>query len=186
MLERGDQPIARRPKLGVNEVDDGVGGLPARPEQEHCFDSLRGLTFDDFAYLSHESKPIPAQGVFSGDDMHRRFLSRRGSAVDPDIVGAVIGCGICRVNAEGDQPTSTGVTNLIVDRLSVAVGDVTDSVAIPPVSHVGYLTGQSACQTFVAARFTGGQPPGPEFTRALRRRIALIEVDAGLFGIQTL
>jgi len=66
-------------------------------------DSLRGLSFDDFAYLSHGLKAIPAEGVLIGDDMHRRFLSRRGAAVDPDIVGAVIGCGICRVNAEGDH-----------------------------------------------------------------------------------
>ncbi len=53
MFERADQPITRRPKPGVNEVDDGLGGPPARPEQEHCLGSLGGLAFYDFAYLSH-------------------------------------------------------------------------------------------------------------------------------------
>jgi hypothetical protein len=103
-----------------------------------------------------------------GDDMHGRFLSRRRAAVDPHIVGAVIGSGICGVDAEGDEPTCTAVTDLIVDGLAIAVGAVTDPVAIPPVGHVGYLTGQPARQTFMSARFTDRQPPDPQFSRAFR------------------
>jgi hypothetical protein len=58
ILECADQPIAGRPQLGVNEVDDGLGGLPAGPKQEHCLGNLCGLIFHDFAYLSHGLKPI--------------------------------------------------------------------------------------------------------------------------------
>jgi hypothetical protein len=53
MRERADQPIARWPKLGVNEVNNGVGGLEARPEHEHRLSSSRGVAFHDFAYVSH-------------------------------------------------------------------------------------------------------------------------------------
>src|SRR5258708_39713667 len=102
-----------------------------------------------------------------GDDMHGRFLSRGSAAVDPHIVGAVIGSGICGVDAEGDEPTRTAVADLIVDRLAVAVGAVADPVAIPPVGHVGHLTGQPARQTFMGARFTGGHRPRPPMLWAL-------------------
>jgi hypothetical protein len=63
MLERADQPIARRPELGVNEIDNGVGGLPSGPEQQHRLGSLRGLAFHDFAYLSHGVKLVSRHGV---------------------------------------------------------------------------------------------------------------------------
>ena len=102
MLERADQPIARRPKFVVNEIDNGVGGLPARPEHEHCLGGLHRLAFNDFAYQSHGLKLIPGHGVVFVDDMHGCLLSRRSTAVDPHIMGAVIGSGICRVDAERD------------------------------------------------------------------------------------
>src|SRR4051794_19692588 len=114
MLERADQPISPRPKLLVNELDKGVGGLPARPEQQHCLGSLPGLSFHDFSYLSHGLKLIRAVASI-GDDMHGRFLSRGSAAVDPHIVGAVIGSGICGVDAQRDKPTCTAVANLVVD-----------------------------------------------------------------------
>jgi hypothetical protein len=83
-------------------------------------------------------------------------------------VSAVIGSGICGVDAERDEPTCTAVADLIVDGLAIAVGDVTDPVAIPSVGHVGHLTGQPTRQTFMGARFTDGQPPVPQFSRAFR------------------
>jgi hypothetical protein len=109
-----------------------------------------------------------AGDVVFGDDMHGRFLRRGGAAVDPYVVGAVIGSGICGIGPEGDEPTCASVADLIVDKLAIAVGAVTDPVAIPPVGHVGHLTGQPARQTFMGARFTGGQPPGPQFSRTFR------------------
>jgi len=114
--------------------------------------------------------------------MHRRFLSRRGAAVDPDIVGAVIGCGICRVNAEGDQPTCTGVADLIVDRLSVAAGDVTDSVAVPTGPSRRVPHGPAGVPDFHACALRWRSAPRPRVHAGpFRGRIALVEVDASLF-----
>ena len=59
-------------------------------------------------------------GVVFGDDMHGRFLSRGSAAVDPYVVGAVIGGGIGRVDAEGDEPTCASVADPIVNGLAIA------------------------------------------------------------------
>ncbi|OMC51541.1 hypothetical protein A5747_23055 [Mycobacterium sp. IS-836] len=98
--------------------------------------------------------------------MHGGFLSRGSAAVNADVVGKVIRTWIRRVDVEGDEPTCALVADLIVDSLTIAVGGITDSVAIPLVGHVGHLTGKSARQTFVGACFPRGETPRLQFTRA--------------------
>lgn len=83
------------------------------------------------------SPSLAGDGVVFADDMHGRFLGRSSAAVDPHIVGAVIGGGICRVYAEGDEPTCAAAADLIVGGLAIAVGAVTD----PSPSHRSATSG---------------------------------------------
>ncbi|OBH81503.1 hypothetical protein A5681_25655 [Mycobacterium scrofulaceum] len=113
--------------------------------------------------------------------MHGGFLRRGGAAVDADVVGKVIRTRISWIDVEGDKPACTHIADLIVDGLTVAVGAITNPVAIPLVGHVGHLTGQSARKTFMGARFPRGQSPRSQFAGAFRRRVTFVEVDARLF-----
>ena len=44
-------------------------------------------------------------GLIGGDNVHRGFLGRRSTAVNADVVSAVIAAWIGRVDAERDEPT---------------------------------------------------------------------------------
>ncbi|OBA72576.1 hypothetical protein A5641_07870 [Mycobacterium sp. 1554424.7] len=101
--------------------------------------------------------------------MYGCFLSRGGATVNADVVGKVIRTGIRRVDVECDKAPCAHIADLIVDWLTIAVGAITDSVAIPLIGHVGHFTGQSARKTFMGPRFSCGKTPGPQFTRAFRR-----------------
>src|SRR5689334_749283 len=117
---------------------------------------------------SSETPSLTGAGVFVDDDMHGGFLSGGSAAVDADVVGKVIRSRIRRVDVERDQPACAHVANLIVDWLTIAISAITDSVAIPLIRHVGYLTGQSARQTFMGPRFPRRETPRPQFTWAFR------------------
>jgi hypothetical protein len=156
--------------------------VPGRAATEDHNAGHRSSNFIKWPDDGSPKMPSPTiAGVFIDDDMHGGFLGRGCAAVNADVVRTLIRTWIRRVEGEGDEPTCAHVADLIVDELTIAVGAVTDSVAIPLIGHIGHLTGQPARQTFMGPRFPIGETPCPQFTRAFRGRVAFVEVDASLF-----
>src|SRR4051812_9822410 len=111
---------------------------------------------------------LTGAGVFTRDDMPGGFRARGGAAVNAEVMGTVIRAWISSVEVERNEPACAHVADLIVDPLTIAVGAIPDSVAIPLIGHVGHLTGQSARETFMGPRFPRGETPRPQFARAFR------------------
>src|SRR6185437_16101904 len=118
-----------------------------------------------------------------GDDVHGCLLGGRGTAVDAHVGGPVVGAGVQLVYVSQHEPPGPQVTDLVVDRLSVGIGDIADAVAREFLAWLGLLVGQAAAEAFVVGRLVGRGAPGVQPPRALRWRVPLVQVPTGFLVI---
>jgi len=111
---------------GIDDGDAGYGGascgrnqcrlVPGRAATEdHNAGRHSSKSINRPDDGSSETPSLTVAGALIDHDMHGGFLSRGGTAVNADVVGAVIRTWIRRVQGEGDEPTRAHVADLIVD-----------------------------------------------------------------------